>query len=204
MERKFLAARKDLVEGVAKIAKDKHLTLFALANEALEQTLRADVFKRSLREVVDEYETMTVARGTGHVILAEGLLYPLIERCYGEDEERLEKAWYSQGAWYGTILPAQFMGRNPTEAVENFMRTILWGISDFVFSKGPNGLTVRCIGSRLSASYTSLLAAFLEGMMHALGYATVRKDVSRGIILLTLKEKGAQRSPLASSPKEML
>jgi hypothetical protein len=32
------------------------------------------------------------------------------------------------------------------------------------------------------------LSAMLEGIMHPLGYSTVEKNISRGIILLTFKK----------------
>lgn len=187
MGRKLLAAREDLAEAVANLAKERHLTLFSLVNESLEQTLRAEGFKRSLRDVVDEYEALNIAKETGYVLVIEETLYALIERYYREDREGIIKAWYDQGAWYGKVLPAHFMGRDQVEALERFMRTILWELSDFTLSKLKNGLALRCIGPRLSESYTSLLAAFLEGLMHSLGYKTLGKDVSRGIILLTFR-----------------
>ncbi|MEM2926680.1 MAG: hypothetical protein QW220_00115 [Candidatus Bathyarchaeia archaeon] len=185
MGRKFLAAKENLVEALSRLAKEKHLTLFSLVNESLEQTLRVEGFKKSLREVIDEYEALAIARETGFIIVMGEGLYSLIEKYYQEDRDGMIKVWYDQGSWYGRILPAQFLEKDGFNALEKFMRTIVWGLSEFTLSKIDNSLILRCIGPRLPESYTHLLAAFLEGLMHSLGYRTQSKDISRGIVFLT-------------------
>jgi hypothetical protein len=189
MGRKFLAAKENLVEALAKLAKERHLTLFSLVNESLEQILRAEGYKKSLREVLDEYEALTIAKETGCVIVMEECLYRLIEKYYREDGESISRVWYDQGSWYGRLLPSHFIAKDGFEALEKFMRTIFWGLSDLTISEIEDGLVLRCIGPRLPESYTNLLASFLEGFIHSLGYRTVNKDVSRGIIFLTFKVK---------------
>ncbi len=189
VKRRFLAAREDLVGGVSSIAKDRHLTLYGVVNEALQQVIRVEAMKRTLNEVVDEYMVVKTAKETGSIIVAEELLHPIVEKAYAREREPILKAWYEQGLWYGKIFPTQFPNQDPLRVLEKVMQTLIWGTSDLAVSRERDGPVLRCIGPRFSQAYTVLLATFLEGMIHAQGYQTMNKDVSRGVILITFSRK---------------
>jgi len=185
LRRGFLAAREDLVKKLSELVASRHQKLFGVVNEILEQALRVYGFGKSLSEVVDEYEALMVGRKAGYVLVAQGLLYPLVEGAYLRQGNKLEKAWYEHGVWLGSYLSARF-GAEDLEKLEKVMNVLLWEASEFKLTKNGDKVTLRCIGSTIPPSYTSLLASFLEGVMNAYGLTAVRKDVSRGVVILDL------------------
>jgi hypothetical protein len=185
--RKFLAAREDVVDRVSQIAKLKHLTLFGLVNEALEQMAKAHRLNRSLSEIIDEYEILNLAKSTGSVILPGDLWRLMLESVGKRNVNDLLKAWHETGRWYGTMVQAQFSSEDKFKAAERVLKTLLWGCSDLAITRGGDSVLLRCIGPRFSQFYTNLLASFMEGMLSSYGYSAVKKDISRGVIILTLK-----------------
>ena len=189
VKRRFLAARSDLVEQVSAIAKGEHKTVYGVVNEALEQFVKAEGMGRSLAEVIDEYSVLKKAREIGSVIImAEGLWYQMLESVFEGSKDSLIKAWYNTGLWYGKYFAAEFLGQEPFKAVEKVLKVLLWGASDLAVIRSEDQVMVRCIGQKFPLSYTMLLASFLEGIGNALGYKTVGKDVSQGVILIAFKQ----------------
>lgn len=188
LKRKFLAARADLADAVSSIAQERHLTLFGVVNEALQQVVRADEVKQSIAEIMDAYTVLKTARETGSLVVAEDLWYPLLERAFAIEREALLKAWYEHGQWYGKVFPAKFRAEDPVIVLEKVLQALLWGTSDVALLATGEGLTLRCIGPRFTGAYTMLLASFLDGMAESLGYVVDRKDVSRGVILMTFSK----------------
>lgn len=188
MKRRFLTARSDLVDRVSTIAKDKHKTLYWVVNDALDQFLRAEGMGQSLAEIIDEYSILKKAKEIGSIIvMAEGLWYSMLESVFEGNKESLIKAWYNTGLWYGKYLSAEFLGQEPLKAIEKVLKVLLWGTSDLAIVRSGEQVMVRCIGQRFPLSYTMLLASFLEGVGNAIGYETVRKDISRGVILIAFR-----------------
>jgi len=185
LKRKFLAARADLTDVVSAIAQERHLTLFGIVNEALQQVIRAGEVKQSISEVMDAYMVLKTARETGSLVISEDLWYPMLERAFSTEKEALLKAWHEQGRWYGKVFPAKFPGEDPVKVAEKVLQALLWGTSEVALLASQESMTVRCIGPRFTEAYTMLLASFLEGVAESLGYAVERRDVSRGVILIT-------------------
>lgn len=188
MKRKFLAARADLADAVSSIAQERHLTLFGVVNEALQQVVRADEVKQSIAEIMDNYTVLKTARETGSLVIAEDLWYPLLERAFPAEREALLKAWHEHGLWYGKVFPAKFPGEDPVKVVERVLQALLWGSSEVALLASSEAMTLRCIGPRFTEAYTVLLASFLEGVAESLGYSAGGRDVSRGVILMTFNK----------------
>jgi len=183
LRRGFLAAREDLVKRLSELVVSRHQKLYGVVNEILEQALRVYGFGKGLDEVVDEYEVLMTGRGAGYVLIAQGLLYPLVEKAYLERGERLTKAWYDNGVWLGNYLSAKFSDGG-FRVLERVLRALLWGASEFRLSESEGGMSLRYISPTSPLSYTTLLASFLEGVMSAYGQATVKKEVSRGVVII--------------------
>ena len=185
-DRSFLAARKDIVQRLSEIAKAKHLTLFGLVNEALEQMIRVNLVNKNLKDIVDEYEVIALAKNTGSLILLGDLWQPLIVKSQeaGEGTLATERAWHEAGHWYGRLIKTEFSEGDRLETLGNALRVLLWGSSDFSVTRNKGTILLRCIGPRFPQPYTELLAHFLEGIFSAYGCALAKRDVSRGVIML--------------------
>ncbi|KPV63081.1 MAG: hypothetical protein AOA65_1475 [Candidatus Bathyarchaeota archaeon BA1] len=188
MRRGFLAAREDLVKSLSELVVDRHQKLYGVVNEILEQALRVYRFGKDLAEVVDEYEVFMAGRGSGYMLIAQGLLYPILERAYLERGEKLVKAWFENGVWLGNYLSAKF-GEGGFKKLERVLRALLWEASEFRLTEGDGGVSLRYISPASPLSYTTLLAPFLEGVMSVYGQVTVKKEVSRGVVIIDFSQR---------------
>lgn len=193
MKRKFLAASEELVSRVSKMAKSKHLTLFGVVNEALEQVLRAEGMGKRLPEILDEYSIVKMAKEAGSLLITEDLLHPILDEAFERRRDDLMKSWRETGQWFGRFFSVQFPDRDRIEVLDKVARTLIWGASDVTVSRRGGSFALRCIGPRLGSAYTFLLASFVEGLVEAFGYSVVERDVSRGVIFLTFAEAGHER-----------
>jgi len=190
--RKFLAAREDLVEKIKNLAKKKNLTLYALINETLEQVLKAEEAEKTLAEIVDEYQTLKMVKEAGFILTPSNLIYPILEKTFKDEEKNLTKIWFENGEWFGKYCKTMFPNQNHQKFLEKILNTIFWDLSDCTINQNNNDeISIKCVSSRYTSSYTHLLVSFILGMMKPYNYQPIKKDVSRGIVALTFKkEKG--------------
>lgn len=188
MNRKFLAARDDLVKRLSNIAKSKNTTLYGLVNQILEQAIRANDLGDDLSETIDNHVFIKMARQNGLILIPEKVWYIILEKALDKAGDSLTDVFYDAGLWYGKYFSTVFTGDNTIQKVENALQTILWNVSIFNLVKNKDEIALRCIEPKSTHSQTMFLSAMLEGIMHPLGYSTVEKNISRGIILLTFKK----------------
>lgn len=180
----MLAAREDLVNQVSEVASRRGLTLFGVANEALEQIVKLDKSELRLTDAVREYEVLKAARDAGFVLVPEGLLYDAMDKAYREGKTWMMKKWVESGEWCGKYYSVKESGDKLQRLFED-LRVFFWNAKDFELSqKGENEVLVRCTSSRFPESYTAFLGAFLEGTLNALGYRCVQRDVVKGFLEL--------------------
>jgi len=98
----------------------------------------------------------------------------------------LEK-WRETGRWYGKYFTVK-NPEKPVEALEQTVRNLMWGTSEFHVKLNDGKGEARCISGEFTESYTRLLSAFLEGALEALGYVCTKKNVSKGIIRIKIKK----------------
>jgi hypothetical protein len=188
LNRKFLAARDDLVKKLSNIAKSKNTTLYGLVNQILEQAIRANDLGDDLSETIDNHVFIKMARQNGLILIPEKVWYIILEKAFEKASDSLTDVFYDAGLWYGKYFSTIFTGDNTIQKVENALQTILWNISIFNLVENKDKIALRCIEPKSTHSHTIFLSAMLEGIMHPLGYSTVEKNISRGIILLTFKK----------------
>ena len=189
MGRKFLAAREDLVEKIKNLAKKKNLTLYALINETLEQVLKAEEAEKTLAEIVDEYKTLKMVKEAGFILTPSNLIYPILEKTFKDEEKNLTKIWFENGEWFGKYCKTMFPNQNHQKILEKILNTIFWDLSDCTINQNNDEISIKCVSSRYTSSYTHLLVSFILGMMKPYNYQPIKKDVSRGIVALTFKEE---------------
>lgn len=187
MNRKFLAARDDLVKKLSNIAKSRNTTLYGLVNQILEQAIRANDLGDDLSEIIDNHVFIKMARQNGLILIPEKVWYIILEKASEKASGTLTDVFYDAGLWYGKYFSTVFTGDNAIQNVENALQTMLWNVSTFSLVKNKDEIALRCIEPKSTKSHTMFLSAMFEGIMHPLGYSTVEKNISRGIILLTFK-----------------
>jgi hypothetical protein len=180
----MLAAKEDLVNQVIEVASRRGLTLFGVANEALEQIVKLDKSELRLTDAVREYEVLKAARDAGFVLVPEGLLYDAMDKAHREGKTWMMKKWVESGEWCGKYYSVKDSA-DRLQRLEGDLRGFFWNAKDFELSqKGENEVLVRCASSRFPESYTAFLGAFIEGMLNALGYQCVQRDLAKGFLEL--------------------
>ena len=186
-----MAAREDLVEKIKNLAKKKNLTLYALFNETLEQVLKVEETEKTLTEIVDEYKTFKMVKEAGFILTPSNFIYSILEKTFKDEEKNLTKIWFENGEWFGKYCKTMFPNKNHQKFLEKILNTIFWDLSDCTINKNNDEISIKCVSSRYTFSYTHLLVSFILGMMKPYNYQLTKKDVSRGIVALTFKkEKG--------------
>jgi len=188
LNRKFLAARDDLVKKLSNVAKSKNTTLYGLVNQILEQAIRANDLGEDLSEIIDNNSFIKMARQNGLILIPEKVWYIILEKAFEKAGDSLTDIFYDAGLWYGKYFSTVFTGDNAIQEIENTLQTMLWNVSIFNLVENGDEIALRCIEPKSTDSHTMFLSAMLEGIMRPLGYSTVEKSISRGIILLTFKK----------------
>jgi hypothetical protein len=180
----MLAAREDLVNQVSEVASRRGLTLFGVANEALEQIVKLDKSGMRISDAVRAYEVLKAARDAGFVLVPENLLYETMDKAYHEGKAWMMKKWVESGEWCGKYYSVKD-SVDRLQRLEGDLRGFFWNAKDFELSqKGENEVLVRCASSRFPESYTDFLGAFIEGALNALGYRCVQRDLAKGFLEL--------------------
>jgi len=183
-KRKSLMARVDLADKVLEIA-SRRGTLYDYVNDVLEQAVRAEGLGLQLKEVLDDRWVIKSARDAGFTVVPEKIIYDLIKDAYEKlGKRKMIGLWYETGQWYGKYYEdlAKFEGS---------VRRFFWDISEFKISMENEHVTLTCLSSKFSETYTELFGKFLEGALNALGYIIDEGEVSKGIISLRfVKSKG--------------
>ena len=166
MKRKMLAARLDLADEISEIA-SRRGTLFDYVNEVLEQAIRACEKKKSLKEIIDEYEILEVHKKAGTTFTPKDILNYLISEVYVEREKVLQNLFYQTGKWYGIYLAEKF-----NDSVKVFIRLLQgrWGLNEVVMKETRDSKELQCVTAFLSQERTLLIRNFIEGALLSLGF----------------------------------
>lgn len=187
VKRKILAADEKLAMQMVKIAEEKGQTLYSLVNEALEQTVNAHNMGLTLKRIVQERGTVETAKEAGFVLTIKTLWFDIVETAFNADKRSMLEKWCETGRWYGKYFAVK-NPEKPVEALEQAVRNLMWGSSEFHVKLNDGKGEACCISGEFTESYTRLLSAFLKGALEALGYVCTKKNVSKGIIRIMFKK----------------
>ena len=187
MARRLLAARLDLAEEVARIARSRNQTVYGFLNSVLEQVLR--VYRAGLRleDVVSSYMVLKTLKSLGFTPLPEEIAFKALNALSRSGSEVGRLSALKLGEWYGRALKVQLPKLSGFEILELVLREVAWGASETSVSRDDGLITVRCVDPRFPPSYTQLLAQLVEGMALSMGFKPVRRYITRGVVLLTFK-----------------
>jgi predicted hydrocarbon binding protein len=186
-DKKLIAVPGDLLEKIYAVSAKEGKTPFLYISEIFEQALRAHDIGKSLRQVIDAYIMIETVKNSGSTIISSESLYTIIQKIYGDGSDELRRKWFETGEWYGKYILAKFGELKNPEELKNLIEAYLWDMNEIHLVRIEDKAVLKCISPHQPLELTELSASFLEGVMSALGYKCVRKDVVKGVILMEFK-----------------
>jgi hypothetical protein len=184
--RKLVYVPDYIVEEAKQISKGRGESLNLFVSEVLRMALTANRLGYSPRGAAEFLEIMEAQRNLGGAFVPADVLTYLNSKACEAEVEQLEKKWYESGKWHGKYLNEKF--EDPVQAFKKFLEATRWDLSEVEVRQNQNNVKFRCISTLLTGKATELLATFIEGAMHSIGYHTDKSDTLKGMILLDFKK----------------
>lgn len=176
----------DLVEDVKEISRQRGESLSLFVSDILKLALKANKLGYGPRQAAEFLEIMQAQRNLGGAFVPADVLTYLNDQACGNEEEQLCKKWYDSGTWHGKYINEKF--NDPIDAFRKFLQATRWDLSEVEVRQNQDTVSFRCISTLLTGDATKLLARFIEGAMHSIGYETDNSDAMKGLILLHFKK----------------
>jgi hypothetical protein len=183
--KKLVYVPEDLLEEVAKASRGRGETISRFVEEALRQAVRVNKAGYNPQQLAEYFEVMQVQRVLGGAFVPLEVLNYLTNKACKEEKEQLGAKWYESGKWHGKYLKEKF--EDPAQAFKAFLEASRWDLNEVEIKKEGETVKVRCVSTLLTAEATELLAKFIEGAMHSLGYQTQKTDCLKGMVVLEFK-----------------
>ena len=183
-----MAVQGDLAHRLMGIANRQGRTVYSLTNEIVEQAIEADLLDCPLKDIVEFYRLLRVEKDSGSVIIRKDNLLYMIDKLYPREKKVLWDKWYRSGRWYGKYLQVKFLNGEQFGVLEKLLDACAWDSSEFRLQRDGDNLVLNSVSLASSLEYTELVARFLEGIVHSLGYETTNNDITRGLIVLEFKK----------------
>ncbi|MCW4016413.1 MAG: hypothetical protein NWF06_08595 [Candidatus Bathyarchaeota archaeon] len=176
----------DLAGEVTEISRQRGESLSLFVTEVLKLALKADSLGYTPKQAAEFLEIMQAQRNLGGAFVPTDVLAYLNNKvCETEEVDQLQAKWYESGKWHGKYLNEKF--KDPVCALKKFLEATRWDLSEVEVRQSQNMIKFRCISTLLTGDATKLLAKFIEGAMHSIGYQTAKSEAFKGMILLDFK-----------------
>ena len=175
----------NLVEEVREISRRQGESLSLFVTEVLKLALKANNLGYTPGQAAEFLDIMKAQRNLGGAFVPADVLVYLNNTVCGTENGQLQTKWYESGKWHGKYINEKF--RDPVQALKKFIEAIRWDLSEVEVKQSQNVVRFRCISTLLTGEATELLATFIEGAMHSMGYGTDKKDALKGMILLEFR-----------------
>jgi len=185
-DKKLVYVTYDLLEEVARASRSRGETITKFLEEALTQAVRVTTAGYDIKQLGEFFEVMYAQRILGGAFVPLDVLNFLTAAACKNGQEQLSKMWYESGKWHGKYLKERF--DDPVKALESFLKASRWDLSEVEVKRFGNIARVRCVSTVLSEDATKLLARFIEGIMHGVGYQTHETDILKGMIIQEFKQ----------------
>jgi len=172
----------DLVAEIKDISRRRGESLSLYVSDILKLGLKANSLGYGPKQAAEFLEVMRSQRNLGGIFVPTDVLEFLNTAACGTDIEDLKKKWYESGKWHGKYIVEKF--KEPVQILRNFLEATRWDLSEVEVTTSENVVKFRCISTLLTGESTALLARFIEGAMHSMGYKTNKSDAIKGMILL--------------------
>lgn len=186
VEKKLVVVRADVLEKISEMARKENKTLFAIVNEILHDALKVREMSVTVGELANFYKLIKVQKDSGAIIIPVDILLKLLQKW--DDKESLMKEWVSAGEWYGKYLIAKF--GNPSDVLPSLLSTSLWHLSDVRMEIRNDGrIVISIIAPNTDQVLLELTGKYLEGLMDALGFRSIKSDIVRGVGIIEFLKK---------------
>jgi predicted transcriptional regulator len=176
LKRKFVAARADLVEKISELAKKSGRTMFSILNEALDAFIKAKEKNKDLYTILEEMSVIEIARNAGMIFVPEAIYNIIMEN------NNIENYWKNSGQLFGKYL--EINGFKELKNIEKAIKEIIGEDIDISISSNK----IICICPRLMENRLRDIASFLEGVMVNFGFNIIKKEISKGIVIIRMKK----------------
>jgi len=176
----------DLVEDVKEISRRRGESLSLFVSDVLKLAIKANSLGYSPSEAAEFLDIMQAQRNLGGAFVPKDVLTFLTSTACKAETEQLATKWYESGKWHGKYINEKF--KDPVQAFKKFLEAIRWDLSEVEVRQNHNTVKFRCISTLINGDATELLAKFIEGVMHNIGYATEKSDAMKGMIILDFKK----------------
>ena len=183
--KKLVSVSEGLIEGVAKISKNRGESVGKVVEDSLRQSVRVNEDGYDIKQVADFFNVMQAHRVLGGVFVPSGVLDFLVAEIYPDRREQLLAKWFESGRWNGKYLKEKF--DDPVKAFGCFLELSRWDLNEVEVKELGSSVKIRCVSTVLTTEGTESLAKFIEGVMDGLGYKTERIDCLKGMIILESK-----------------
>jgi hypothetical protein len=174
-----------IVEKAKKVSKGRGESLNLFVSEVLRMALTADRLGYTPKQAAEFLEIMHAQRNLGGAFIPADVLTYLNNKACDAELEQLEKKWYESGKWHGKYLNEKF--EDPIQAFKKFLEATRWDLNEVEVKQNEHTIKFRCISTLLTGKATDLLATFIEGAMHSIGFQTTKSDTLKGMIVLDFK-----------------
>jgi len=173
---------EDLLEDAAAASRKRGESISKFVEETVRQAVRMSRLDYSPERAEELLEVMQVHRILGGAFVPLDVVNYLTSKAYKDEKELLQAKWYESGRWHGKYIKEKF--KNPVQALKTFLEATRWDLSEVEVKQNGDLVKLRCISTVLTAEATDLLARFIEGAMHSIGYKTQNVDNMKGMIAL--------------------
>ena len=176
----------DIVKEVKEISRRRGESLSLFVSDVLRLALKADNLGYSPGQAAEFLDIIQAQRNLGGAFVPIDVLAYLNNKACGSGIEQLQKKWYESGMWHGKYINEKF--KDPVQALKKFLKATRWDLNEVEVKQNKSKAKLRCISTLLTGEATELLARFIEGAMHSMGYQTDKKEAMKGMILLDFKK----------------
>jgi len=176
----------DLVKEVKEISRRRGESLSLFVTEVLKLALKANNLGYSPGQAAEFLDIMQAQRNLGGAFVPTDVLVYLNSTACGTENEQLQAKWYESGKWHGKYINEKF--KDPIQALRKFLEATRWDLSEVEVKQNKSTTKFRCISTLLTGEATDLLAKFIEGAMHSMGYQTDKNEALKGMILLEFRK----------------
>ncbi|MEM0375574.1 MAG: hypothetical protein QXO17_01370 [Nitrososphaerota archaeon] len=191
--RTTLAVRRDVAEKLSELAKERKMSVYALASSILEQGIQVVRESGSDAIISNLWKVYKVLRDADAVVLPSYFMDALIKELYSHDRKRLFSLFSQLGRDVGLLmktyapsfeelvsLAALFSYFFPLKRVE--LREL-----------GKDGLEISVIGVGDSVETTEAVSVAAREMLSVYGIEVINQTVSRGMIKLVIRPRSTSQ-----------
>jgi len=181
-EKRLVYVPADLLESVMRVSRRRGESVSKFVEETLKQAVRVNHLGSSPEQAAEFLEVVQAQRILGGAFVPLDVLNYLTSKAYKGEKDELQAKWYESGKWHGKYLKEKF--EDPVQVFKSFLEATRWDLSEVEVKQGENTVRWRCVSTVLTTEGTVLLAKFIEGAMHSMGYETEKSDYVKGMIVL--------------------